>query len=301
VMMQAAMARALGHAGEAESKLEPLAAAPGPSSTDALVDLVEHRAMLGQQVSPDEVVTLEAALKERMGSAEEPRYRKAVVLAKAASGDFDTGFAEAGDGDTLASIWRLLAQSGGDTPLLTHATLADGQPAPVEARESAGIIADRMLMLGLADQAARWLTLAPQAPAMLKARVALANGDAQGAIDLVRGDSSEPALHLTAQALLDMGDQAGAAKVYQELGKTDQQWSTLSASQSWDALSKDGPEPWKNVATIVTGTEPALPVDPAAPNGPLAQDKQLVDQSASTRDAITNLLNSVQVPDAPSQ
>lgn len=300
VMMEAAMSRALGHAGEAEAKLEPLAAAPGPSSTDALVDLVEHRAMLGQRVSEEEVVTLEAALKERMGSEEEARYRKALVLAKAASGDFITGFAEAGDADTLSSIWRLLARSGGDTPLLTHATLAAGQPAPVEARESAGIIAERLLTLGLADQAARWLVLAPEVPNLLKARVALANGDAQGALDLIRDETSERALHLRAEALLAQGDQAGAARIYEELGKEDRQWSTLSAAQSWDVLSEDGPEAWKAVAAIIA-EEPAAPADPATPIGTLEQDKLLVDQSASTRDAITNLLNSVQVPQPPSQ
>ncbi|MCW1919176.1 hypothetical protein NX862_10430 [Rhodobacter sp. KR11] len=301
VMMQADMARAQGHIGEAEAKLEPLAAAPGPSSTDALVDLVEHRAMVGQTVSHEEVLTLEAALKEREGSADEARYRTALVLAKAASGQYDAAFAETDDPETLRSIWRLLAQAGGDTPLLTHATLAEGQPAPEEARDSAGIIADRMLTLGLADQAARWLQLAPRSPALLQARIALANGQAQAAIDLVKDDTSERALHLKAQALIYLGDQEGAAKIYQELGKADQQWSLLTSAQSWDALSQEGPEEWKAVAGIVTGaTPPAVPVDPLL-DGPLAQDRLLLDESATTRDAITNLLNSVQVPGQPSQ
>jgi hypothetical protein len=303
VMMQADMARALGHVGEAEAKLEPLASAPGPASTDALVDLVEHRAMLGQTVSEEEVITLESALKEREGSPDEERYRTALVLAKAASGDYDSAFAETQDPDTLRSIWRLLAQAGGDTPLLNHATLADGQAAPEVARNSAGLIADRMLMLGLGDQAARWIELAPDAPDLLQARVALANGEAERAMELVKDDGSEQALHLKAQALVYLGDQVGAAKVYEELGKSDQQWSALSAAQSWDEISKNGPDQWKSVAGIVTGeaTPTAPPVDPLQPDGPLAQDKRLVDESATTRDAITNLLNSVQVPGQPSQ
>jgi hypothetical protein len=303
VMMQADMARALGHNGEAEAKLEPLASAPGPASTDALVDLVEHRATLGQRVSEEEVLTLESALKEREGSPQEERYRTALVLAKAASGDYDSAFAETQDPDTLRSIWRLLAQAGGDTPLLNHATVAEGQSAPDVARESAALIADRMLMLGLSDQAARWLDLAPNAPALLQARIALANGAADRALELIKEDGSEQALHLKAQALLYLGDQAGAAKVYEALGKADQQWSALSAAQSWDELSKGGPDQWKTVAGIVTGeaAPPAPPADPTQPDGPLAQDKRLVDESATTRDAITNLLNSVQVPGQPSQ
>ena len=301
VMMQADMARALGHNGEAEAKLEPLATKPGPASSDALVDLGEHRAGLGQTVSHEDVVAVEAALKERRGSAEEPRYRKALVLAKAASGDFDAAFAESADPDARAAIWRLLAQAGGDTPLLNHATLGPDQAPPAEARDSAGLIADRLLMLGLADQAARWLPLAPHAPALLRARVALANGDATGAMSLIQDDTSEQALHVKAEAMASLGDQAGAAKIYADLGKSDQQWATLSAAQSWPEISKDGPAPWKDLAGIVTGSAPAIPPDPTQPNGPLAQDKQLVGDSATTRDAITNLLNSVQVPGTPSQ
>lgn len=296
VRMEAAMARAQGHVGEAEAKLEPLAAAPGPSATDALVDLVEHRATLGQRVSQEEVLTLEAALKEREGSPEEARYRTALVLAKAASGQYDAAFAEADDPETLSSIWRLLAQAGGDTPLLTHATLAEGQAAPEEARASAGIIADRMLTLGLADQASRWLDLAPQVPAMLRARVALANGRAQEAIDLVKDDTSERALNLTAQALIELGDQEGAALIYEQLGKAEQQLSLMTSTEAWEELAKDGPDTWKNVAGIVAGTEAEAPVDPLVIDGPLAQNKRLLDESVTTRDAITNLLNSVQVP-----
>ncbi|NBZ87319.1 hypothetical protein [Stagnihabitans tardus] len=305
VMMQAAMDRALGHVGEAEAKLEPLAHAPGPASTDALVDLVEHRAMLGQTVSEDEVITLEAALREREGSVDEERYRTALVLAKAASGNYDAAFAETEDPATLSSIWRLLAQAGGDTPLLNHATLAEGDPAPVEARESAGIIADRMLMLGLADQAARWLTLAPRAPDLLRARVALANGEAQAAIDLVRDDSSERAMHLKAQALISLGDQQGAAEIYAAMGQADQEMSILTANKAWEKLATQGPGPWKDVASIVTGIPSEVPAppepDPLLPDGPLAQNKRLVDESALTRDAITNLLNSVPVSDPLSQ
>lgn len=300
VMMEADMARAKGRIGEAEAMLEPLAATPGPSSTDALVDLVEHRAMVGQTVSEEEVMLLESALKEREGSPEEARYRTALVLARAASGQYDAAFAQTDDPTTLRSIWRLLAQAGGDTPLLNHATLAEGQEAPKEAQASAGIIADRMLTLGLADQAARWLALAPRVPNLLRARVALANGQAQEAIDLLADDMSERAMHVKAQGLIYLGDQAGAAQIYAELGKADQQWSILTTAQSWDALTEEAPAEWKSVAEIVTSPPPA-PVDPLLGPGPLEQDRLLLDESASTRDAITNLLNSVQVPGPPSQ
>jgi hypothetical protein len=300
IMMEADIERARGHDSLAEAKLEPIVAAPGPSSTDALVDLVEHRASLGQSVKEEDVLTLEAALKERAGSTEEGRYRRALVLAKAASGNFDAAFAEAEDPKTLAAIWRLLGQNGGDTPLLNHATLAEGQPPPPEAVEAAGIISNRLLTLGLADQAARWIVLAPRVPALLQAKIALANGEATRALELIAEETSEQALHLRAEALLSLGDEAGAAKVYQELGKTDRQTEILTTAQDWSALPEDQAAEWRKLLQTEEG--PAPPDEPTAdPQGPLAANRALVDESASTRDAILNLLNSVQVPQPASQ
>lgn len=296
VMMEADLARARGQNAEAEAELAPLAEAPGPASTDALVDLVEHRAALGQSVGEDQVLTLKSALRERSEATDAPRYRRALALAEAASGDFDAAFAEAKEPETLRTIWKLLAQLGGDTPLLTHATLAEGAAPPREAEQAAALVADRMLTLGLADQAAAWIAAAPAAPPLLRARIALANGDAAAALELVKEDETERGLHLKADALQALGDEEGAAKVLEELGKVEEQWQLLSTAQSWDQVSQSGPEEWKALAGLVTEAAPA-----PESAGPLAEDRQLVDQSATTRDAINALLNSVQVPGTPSQ
>lgn len=299
ILMQAEMDRARGEHGKSEAKLEPLAESPGPSSSEAMADLVIQRARLGQSVSEEQVLALEAALKERSGSEDEPHFHEALVLGHAASGNFDTAFAEAEGASVRGVIWRLLGQSGGDGALLDHGTLAPGQAPPAEAVLSAGLIADRFLNLGLSDQAARWLTLAPDPPAVLRARVALANGDAPRAIELLGEDTSEPALHVKAEALKYMGDEAGAAQVYQELGRSEEQWSALSRAESWSAFGEEAPPEWKGVTDLVTGEAVTPPEDPLA--GPLARDRALVDSSAATRDAIDALLKSVEVPAPPSQ
>lgn len=303
VLMQAAMARALGSPAEAEQHLEPLAAGPGPSSSDALVDLVEQRAKLGQSVDFEQVQALEEALKEREGSAEAPRYRSALVLARAASGDFDKAFAEAAESpDTLPTLWALLAQAGPDSSLLNHATLSPDQDPPMEARSAAATIAARMLDLGLADQASAWLRLDPQAPNLLAARIALAQGQAQEALSRLQTDTSPAALNVKAAALQAMKDEKGAADVYAQLGMPEAQWAAVGRSQAWDVLAHEGPDPWKNVAAVVApvAEDPAA-AGPTGADGPLTRNKALVAESAATREAISALLDAVKSPAAASQ
>jgi hypothetical protein len=299
VLMQASMDRALGKPARAEAQLEILANAPGPSSADALAALVEQRAGLGQSVEFVQVQALEEQLKERRGGPDAGRFQHALVLARAASGDFDRSFAEALDApDTEATVWRLLAQLGPDSALLTHATLAPAGAAPSAARRSAALIADRMLGLGMADQAARWVKLDDKAPPVLRARIALDQGDPKGALALVESDASPTALAVKAQALDALSQQKDAAEVYGQLGKTEDQQSALGRSQAWEKLAKDGPDTWKAVASIVV--QPTAPPD-ATGAGPLATGKALVQDSATTRDAIKALLDVVKTPVPPSQ
>lgn len=302
ILMQAAMARAAGEPGQAEAHLEPLASAPGPASADALVALVEQRVTLGQSVDYAQVQTLEELLRERKGGTDAPKYQHALVLARAASGDFDRAFVEVADvPDAESTLWRLLAVSGPDSALLDHATLEEGQPAPLVAKGDASLIADRFLGLGFADQAAQWLNLDDRAPALLRARVDLALGNPKDALAKLEADDSPTALAVKAAALQDLNDQKAAAEVFAKLGKPEEQWAALSRSQAWDALAKGGPDPWKAVASVVTNP----PKDAAAVNpgteGPLARNKTLVADSAATRDAITALLNTVKTPVQPSQ
>ncbi len=302
ILMQAAMARAAGEPGQAESHLEPLASAPGPASADALVALVEQRVTLGQSVEFAQVQTLEELLRERKGGSDAPKYQHALVLARAASGDFDRAFADVTEvPDAEAALWRLLAVGGQDSALLDHATLGEGQVPPLVAKGVASLIADRFLGLGLADQAAQWLEQDDRAPALLRARVDLARGNPKDALAQLDADDSPAALAVKARALQDLNDEQAAAEVFAKLGKPEDQWAALSRSQAWEALAQGGPDPWKAVASVVTNP----PTDAAAANpasqGPLARNKTLVADSAATRDAITALLNSVKTPVLPSQ
>jgi hypothetical protein len=163
------------------------------------------------------------------------------------------------------------------------------------------LIADRLLGLGLADQAALWLTLDEKAPTLLRARVGLAQGHPKDALALLAKDESPAALAVKAKALLDLNDEKAAAEIFARLGKPEDQWAALSRSQAWDVLAIGGPDPWKAVASIVTKpSESAVPIGTQV-EGPLARNKSLVEDSAATRDAITALLDVVKSPVPPTQ
>lgn len=302
ILMQAAMNRALGKPGQSEAQLEPLASNSGPAAADALVDMVEQRVSLGQSVSFNQVQALESMLKEREGGKGAARYRHALLLAHAASGDFDKAFADIPEvPNATATLWQVLAKSGPDSALLAHATLAATDPLPVEAKDVASIIAVRMLGLGLADQAARWLTVDEKPPGILAARIKLAQGQAKAALVLLQSDDSPAALAVKAAALQALNDEMGAAEVFTQLGKTDEHWAALSRSKVWDALAVDGPEAWKAVASFVVPATNATANATAATDGALARNKALVQDSAAMRDAITALLDTVKTPVSPSQ
>ena len=296
IMMQAQMDRALGKPEQAIAKVNELAKDPGQGAAEALVDLVEAKAPLGQPITFAQVQALEAALTERRGSPEVRRFERALVLAKAASGDFDGAFGGLATApDSAALVWQLLAQSAPDSAFLSHACLAPTDPVPAAALAVADKIADRMLGLGLADQAGLWGAQAHQATPELLARVKLAQGDAQAVLTLLSTHDSTAALQLKALAHQALGQASQAADLYGHLGESDRAWHFRRQAGDWRALATNGPAPWQAVAALTTNPAPKMGI------GALAQDKALIDHSTATRGAILALLDQTKLPVAVTQ
>lgn len=298
-MMLAAIERAGGSPGASEALLESVASTSGPDTPDALMALVVQRAELGQEVTFQQVQSLEVYAKEREGTADEAKFDHALTLAYAASGDFASAFGKLeGDPESAPILWKILAISAPDSALLDYAVLANSQLLPPSAKGSAALIATRLLDLGLSGQAARWLSLAEAPAPLLAARIQLAEGQPQDALALLGGDQSPSAFPIRATALRDLGDDRALAGLFAEAGMTEEQWATISRMQDWSALASSGPDGWKQAAQSLIGPFPdpneTTPEDPTA--GPLAQSEALLANSQVTRDAITTLLNSVDTP-----
>ncbi len=303
-MMEAAFAKAGGSPVTAATRLEEVVKDGGPTTPEATAELVIQRAELGLNVGYDLVQALEGFAEEREGTEDSAQFELALTLAHAASGDFAAAFGRLEvTPEAEPVLWKLLAQAGGDSPLLEFSVLAEGQEAPPVAHASATLIAQRLVTLGLADQAARWLQIAPDVPPLLAAKVALGLGNPEGALALIGDTQSKPAddLRLAAHAML--GDEAAVAAIHAAQGETEAEWQAVSRMRDWPRLAAEGPETWQKAARSLLGT-PATAEGEAAlppPAGPLERDRRLVEDSADTRAAISALLDSVPLPQPPTQ
>ena len=304
-LMQAAIERADGSPSASEARLEDVASESGPKTAEALVALVTQRAEMGQDVTFDQVEVLKEYTEERHGSEAYPAFSHALTLALGASGDFDSAFGRLDENpQAAATLWQILGSSGPDSALLAIATLNERQPPPQAATGAASLIATRMLKLGFADQAARWLDLAEAPPVLLTARVRLAEGRPQEALDLLQGVESPGAFPVRIEALRALGDRQAEADLFAEAGMEDDQWSTITRMQDWESLAAAGPDLWKVAAEQLVGAPPSAAIseaqaDPTAaesPTGLLAKSQELLSTSAGTRDAINALLDAVRSP-----
>lgn len=305
-IMQAALDKASGAPEASVDRLAAVAAESGPSNADALAALIIQRAELGQEVTYDQVRSIEEYANEHRQDQDHEKFQKALVMAYAASGDFESAFDNlASAPNAAATLWHLLGKMGPDSALLNHATLDGRVEPPRAARGAAGLIAERLIQLGFAFQAAQWLALANDPPPLLAARIAVAQNLPQQALDLL-GDLATPeAIQVRLDALHLLGDDSAIATLFADLGMTEEHWNAVSRTKDWQSLATDGPDIWKAAAASLTSAPTLPPAGAAAttlpPEGPLAKGQMLVNDSASTRDAITALLNAVKSPDMPSQ
>ena len=309
-LMEAAIENASGSPAASEARLEALMAQSSPTTPDALAALILQRAELGQDVSFEQVQAMEEYAKEREGSEDHDKFHLALTLAYGASGDFEKAFAQLPDTPEAAAVlWQVLAAAGKDSALLDHATLAQDHPPPDAANGAAALIAQRMMTLGLADQAARWLGLAHDPPKLLAARVALGQGHAEQALTLLEGEVTPTADKARIEAYHQLGDEAAIAALYAAREMPAEAWSAVSRMRDWERLATDGPDVWKAATAVLLGPRPgpegqSLPEATAtgAPEvGPLERDQVLIEQSAATRGAIAALLAAVTSPEAMTQ
>jgi hypothetical protein len=251
---------------------------------------------MGQPVDEKTLVELGALVHENQGTAQEAPLLRAETLALASSGNFDAAFDSIPDvgPDTEAGLWALLAGAGQDAPLLDHAVLPGETPVPDIPAGVRRQIADRLLGLGFADQALRWLPNdTEEATLAVMAAAELQRGDARAALRGIAGLTSPEFTRLRAEALAQLDEQAAAARAFAEAGDPAAEAAALWRAQDWSASAQLGSEP---IQAALQRLSPDAQILPPSGNAPLTSGRAQVEESAKAREAILSLLEATPMP-----
>lgn len=295
-LLDAQLDRTRGNLPKAAETLSALRQSGGPTLPFALVDLVDTRLAMEQAVDTATITELGALLHENQGTDLEAPLIRAEMLALGSAGDFDAAFSRSPSANpgAVAELWAQLARSGQDASLLDHAILPDETPIPQLDPALRNQIADRLLTLGFADQALRWLPDATDdATLQSVARAELARGDARMALRSIAGLDTPESNRIRAAALERLGDQAAAARAFADAGDTSAEAAALWRAQDWNASAIAGSDP---VRAALRALSPDAPVMPPDGNAPLAQGRAQLEESAKAREAILSLLEATPLP-----
>jgi hypothetical protein len=198
-VMQAEIDLAKGEDATAEKHLD--IAQPGVSFTSAkaLIALVKARVNQGLPIEKETVTALEAMQSEMADAEIGPEIAIALIHAKASSGDFAAAFAALGDYPAQAAkVWQMLAKLGDDSAFLTYAIAPPDQPIIGLDRSAVSEISQRLLDLGMAENALSWMVLGGITDGQLLAQIHLARKDGTAALAAIEGDDAPQAAEVRA-------------------------------------------------------------------------------------------------------
>jgi hypothetical protein len=294
-VMQAEVDLAKGDAASAEKHLENAQDGVSFTTAKALIALVDARVNQGLPIEKETVTALESMQSEMADAEIGAQIAVALIHAKAASGDFAAAFVALADYPAeAAKVWQVLAKLGDDSAFLSYAITPPSQPiANLETAVVTGI-AQRLLDLGMPENALTWMAQGGITEGQLLAQIHVARKDGATALAALQGDDTPQAAELRATAQSLLGDHAAAAKTLAPLSEPSEV-RALALAQDWQTLADRAPSQWSALAQnlIAAPTPAATGVDTF---GPLARGLSLADQSAATRAEIEKLLGGLPAP-----
>lgn len=299
-VMQAEVDLAKGEAASAEKHLENAQEGVSFTTAKALIALVDSRATQGLPIKKETVTALESMQSEMADAEIGPEIAVALIHAKASSGDFAAAFAALDDYPAQAAkVWQMLAKLSEDSAFLTYAITPPSQS--IYALDTAVVtgIAQRLLDLGMAENALSWLAQGGTTEGQLLGQIHVARKDGAAALAALQGEDAPQAAHLRAMAQSLLGDHAAAAATLAPLSESSEV-RALALAKDWQSLAERAPSQWSALAQNLT--TPSSPESTGVDTfGPLARGLSLADQSAATRAEIEKLLVSLPAlaPDTP--
>lgn len=298
-LIEADMALANHDPARAEAHLRPLVDEDGPAAAEALLTILEARIAGEMPTDPADILAAEALALEHRGTPLGARLARAAIIGTALAGDFPGAFDKVGRAPpaqaraTWPELMGLLARQADDAVFLGHAFAALGHDLPAPLSDELKIaLSGRFLALGFSVEANRVLPTEasgePKALRLLRARIALAEGDPAQALNGIAGLSGPQVEALRGAAHAALGQAADATHHFARAGETE-----AAAEQAWEAgdwavIARLGPPEQRAIATKALTAETA----PDTP-GPLAEARALLDQTAESRHLFEALLPEV--------
>jgi hypothetical protein len=296
---RAELALADGKLDAANQTLQDSLSRNDPDTSDALATMITSRISRNQGIDYDTAQLAGALYQENRGTPVGQEIGRSYLLALTASGSYPEAFFEFDRvapefppemaEETRQEMLRLLLEKAEHTAFLRQILNEPAARFDTMSADLARRIAQRVLALGFADQAADILSAAPRAEAepahrLLMGGIALARGRPHLAEAEIIGLVSPEADALRARARTMLGDHAGAMGYLDRLEDEEGTQRAAWLAQDWPKLlASDDPET-QNLAQALTQTAPEKSA------GILSYNRALIDQSVETRAALSALL-----------
>lgn len=312
-MADAGISLAEGDIPSAERALDSVIDSNTELSPKALIALIDTRLENGLPVDLKTADLAGAYAHEYRKDPLGAELKRVHILALAEAGAFDDAFAELAlfardhDADTNRMVrshaMAALARDADDVTFLKHALdLRDPETATL-ASSSGDTVAERLIALGFPHQAEPYLAGPAEAGPgrirqLLRARAALDQGRPRRAEDLLFGLTGPEADTIRAEARSMDGDHVAAARLFATLDRPEDSVNEAWLASNWRTLRQSDDPLWQRTADIATGRDDAAA---PLPEGVLARDRALIEDSMTARETLTQLLDrlNVNTADAP--
>ncbi|MFT7593160.1 MAG: hypothetical protein ACI8R4_000473 [Paracoccaceae bacterium] len=306
-LAKAAVAQLHGDSETANQELENSVAAGTEHSPKALAKLVAAQLQSRGAIAPDLPDLAAAYAMEYRNGEAGSEMRQTHVVALALTGRFPDAFETLEDltnrdGQTarteaLKPLIELLSERADDLTFLQFSLAVTSEQGPLLPESSRNSVARRLLDLGFSGQAANWLTgqddrHTSRERRLLRAEVSLAAQLPHRAIVELLGLNGPEAARLRASAMMQNGDYQLAGQMLVAAEDFDAATRGFWLAEDWEAVPEHQGKGYGQVVEttlklkLTDGTTADLP--------PLAQARDLMQNSYSVRADIANLLQFVE-------
>ncbi len=315
-MLNAHMDEEEGQRSAAIQSYEKIYRQDGPEAAKALIELLRAKLEENEEIGPDLIASAEAQAFERQGTETGDQLYMLSVLALSKSGRPFQAL------NRLRNIQKTHPESGIDLQELWSAVLSDvtdtaddreflqfvygvsndikGAVIDLPARRKA---ARRLLDLGFPAMAENILadSVAPEDRSrIIVARIALAQGQARRALDLLANMSGDEALGVRARAYESLGNLQMAAQTFDAIGDEEARRLALWRQKNWESLRKIGSGAEKKVSELALSAQENMPDQVVAAGGDgkqsLTEYQKLLAESQARRKAIEEVLTAFPSP-----